>query len=162
MFRLVPVEVPSSKINWTAHPAVVLTPQVNTVCVSQGFFLPRSSFVEPVCKMVKERWRLSLVMCVKRWERRSNLNVKERLWVMTKWRLSAAWDCVLKPSEHRMLERRRRWFRLNYLSDYQTDWREICADIRFSQRMNPTDFTFTATTRSTFVVFSEMCWHLLD
>lgn len=80
--------------------------------------LPRIGFLELLCEMVTERWRLSLNMCetgrrcVRACERkrRSNLNVKERLWVITKWiavqtKMSMVWDCGPVPIYHRMLER---------------------------------------------------------
>lgn len=80
--------------------------------------LPRIGFLELLCEMVTERWRLSLNMCetgrrcVRGCERKrhSNLNVKECLWVITKWiavqtKMSMVWDCGPVPIYHRMLER---------------------------------------------------------
>lgn len=105
-----------------AHSGLAGLVESNTLgewyCMCVRGILPRIGFLELLCEMVTERWRLSLNMCetgrrcVRACERkrRSNLNVKERLWVITKWiavqtKMSMVWDCGPVPIYHRMLER---------------------------------------------------------
>lgn len=109
MFRLIPTEVPLSRMNWTTHPLSVQsnTSLECTVCVSP-WGSPRSRFLELVCGMVTGSqyvWNDGR-RCVRgcEWKRRSNLNVKERLWVIAnggliKPEMSMVWNYGPMPSE---------------------------------------------------------------